>query len=149
MAICTICSNAIVALYPKLKGLEPQHSTEATYPPYDAAAVLGCWICAKFADWLKLDYHEAWQAWFQGPLTNIFRAGTSTLVRDASSDPSSVDTEEELPADSTGRRKIRISSMFLWRCLDGEEYGCQIQLNFLRDTGKTPGVVYVDNENDS
>ncbi|KAJ3466554.1 hypothetical protein MRS44_004118 [Fusarium solani] len=134
MAICTICSNVVVALYPKLDGLEPRRSTEATYPSYDAAAVQSCWICAKFADWLKDDDDEAWQAWFQGPLTNVFRVETCALIGDGSSDPSSVDMEEDLPADSIGRRKLRISSMFLWRCLDSEEAGCQIQLNFLRDT---------------
>lgn len=147
MAICTICSNVVVALYPKLDGLEPQRSTEATYPSYDAAAVQSCWICAKFAVWLKDDDEETWQAWLQGPLTNVFRAGVCTLIGDGSSDPSSVGMEEDLPADSIGRRKLRVSSMFLWRCINGEEAGCEIQLNFLRDTGKTPGVINADNEN--
>ncbi|KAH7237212.1 heterokaryon incompatibility protein-domain-containing protein [Fusarium solani] len=133
MAICTICSNVVVAFYPKPDGLEPQRSTEATYPSYDAAAVQSCWICSKFAEWLKDDDDEAWQAWFQGPLTNVFQVETGALIGDGSSDPSSVDMEEDLPADSIGRRKLRIGSMFLWRCLDGEEAGCPIQLDFLRD----------------
>lgn len=149
MAICTICSNVVVAIYPRSDELEPQRSTKTTYPLYDAAAVQSCWICAKFADWLKDDNDKAWQAWLRGPLTNVFQVETCTLIGDTSSDPRSVDMEEDLPADSIGRRKLRISSMFLWRCVDGEEAGCQIQLNFLRDTGKPAGITDVDNENDS
>ncbi|UPK91306.1 hypothetical protein LCI18_002241 [Fusarium solani-melongenae] len=144
MAICTICSNVVVALYPRLDGLEPQRSTEATYPSYDAVAVQSCWICAKFADWLKDDNDGAWQAWLQGPLANGFRAEIGTAIRDVSSDPSSVDVEEDLPADSIGCRKLRYTSMFLWRCLDGEEAGCQIQLNFLRDTDFQGPDMYVN-----
>ncbi|KAM6535975.1 hypothetical protein FALCPG4_005499 [Fusarium falciforme] len=144
MAICTICSNVVVALYPKLDGREPQRSTEATYPSCDAAIVQSCWICAKFADWLK-DYDDrAWQAWLQGPLTNIFRASTCTLTGDRFSAPTSADMEEHPPADSICCCELRITDIFLWRCIDNEVIGCEIQLNFLRDTDFRGPVMHVN-----
>ncbi|RSL40661.1 hypothetical protein CEP53_013232 [Fusarium sp. AF-6] len=125
--------NVIVALYPKPDGLEPPHGAKATYPSYDAATVQSCWICAKFAEYLKDHDGEGWQAWLQGPLTNVFRPGVCTLLGDKSPDPGSGDMQEDLPVDSLGRRKLRVTSMFVLRYVDGEEAGCQIQLNFLRD----------------
>ncbi|KAI8722804.1 HET domain-containing protein [Fusarium sp. LHS14.1] len=52
--------------------------------------------------------------------------------------------EEDLPADSIGRRKLRVSSMFLWRCINGEEVGCEIQLDFLREIDFQGPDMYVN-----
>ncbi|CAM1510829.1 Fc.00g083420.m01.CDS01 [Cosmosporella sp. VM-42] len=132
MAICSICTTAIAALYPKQSELEPTRITTATYPPYDSAASRRCWICAKHAEFLKGCYAGVFQQWLKNPLTSVFRCDLASPVKDQDAHGESNQAGQSLPADSLGRRKLRVNNMFIWRCVGDDPGGSQIDLCFLK-----------------